>query len=248
MAAVKRWSRFGVLAALLAALAISGCAPGTADPDRAAGPPTSPGQPTGQAGAPQPSTGPAVPPFVDDVSPVTAGDVSRSWRPGCPVGPEQLRRVRLGYWGFDGQPHVGTIIVHRTVTADVITIFAALYRERFPIRRMEPVDRYDGSDDASMAADNTSGFNCRKVVSTGPSKWSVHAYGQAIDVNPVENPYLVAGRVLPPAGSAYRDRSDERAGMAVPDGVLVEAFASVGWHWGGGWKSPDYQHFSRTGG
>lgn len=237
-----------MLVTLLAALAISGCAQTTAEEDRARGTPTAPNsRPTGQAGAGQSAT-PAVPAFVDDVSPVTADDLARSWQPGCPVGPEQLRRVRLGYWGFDGQPHVGTIVVHRTVTANVIKVFAALYRERFPIRRLEPVDGYDGSDDRSMAADNTSGFNCRKVVSTGPPKWSAHAYGQAIDVNPVENPYLVAGRVLPPAGSAYRDRADERAGMAVPDGILVEAFASVGWHWGGGWKSPDYQHFSSTGG
>jgi hypothetical protein len=100
-----------------------------------------------------------------------------------------------------------------------------------------------------MAADNTSGFNCRLAVTTGPPAWSVHAYGEAIDVNPVQNPYLEGGIVQPAAGRAYLVRSDIRPGMAVPGGVLVAAFASVGWYWGGRWTaSPDYQHFSSTGG
>ena len=128
-------------------------------------------------------------------------------------------------------------------------IFRTLYRARFPIRRMTPVAAYGGSDDRSMAADNTSGFNCRYAVAPGPKRWSVHAYGEAIDVNTVENPYLEGGRVLPPAGAAFRDRSRVRPGMAVAGGVLVRAFASVGWLWGGRWTgSPDWQHFSKTGG
>src|SRR5262249_47471411 len=103
--------------------------------------------------------------------------------------------------------------------------------------------------DASMAADNTSAFNCRFAVATGPKHWSAHAYGEAIDVNTIENPYREGGSVLPPAGRRYLDRSDVRPGMAVPGGVLVQAFASVGWLWGGRWTgSPDYQHFSSTGG
>jgi hypothetical protein len=100
-----------------------------------------------------------------------------------------------------------------------------------------------------MAADNTTGFNCRYAVAAGPKRWSVHAYGKAIDVNTIENPYLDRGRVLPPAGRSYVDRSRYRRGMAMPSGVLVQAFASVGWFWGGRWTaSPDWQHFSRTGG
>ncbi|MDG4788821.1 M15 family metallopeptidase [Micromonospora sp. WMMD1102] len=191
--------------------------------------------------------GPA-PAFTHDVSTVGATELGPSWRPGCPVGPDQLRRIRLGYWDFEGRPQLGTIVVHRSVTAEVVEIFGTLYRERFPIRRLQPVDAYAGSDDRSMADDNTSGFNCRRAVSTGPAKWSAHAYGKAIDVNPVENPYLLDGRVLPPAGAAYRDRSESRPGMAVPGGTLVEAFAAAGWQWGGTWRSPDYQHFTRTGG
>jgi hypothetical protein len=200
--------------------------------------------------APSPAAhgGPARPPdFAAEIRPVTAQDLGQSWRPGCPVGPDQLRQVRLDYWGFDGQPHRGTLVVHRTVTADVITVFRTLYAQRFPIRRMTPVDAYGGSDDASMADDNTSAFNCRNAVTGGPATWSAHAYGKAIDVNPVENPYLLDGDVLPPAGRAYLDRGAVRAGMAVPDGALVKAFTAAGWTWGGRWSDPDYQHFSRTG-
>ena len=86
------------------------------------------------------------------------------------------------------------------------------------------------------------------MIGPGPKRWSAHAYGLAIDVNPVENPYLESGRVHPRAGSAYLNRSRVRRGMAVPGGVLVRAFASVGWSWGGRWAPPDYQHFSKTGG
>ncbi|AVT41839.1 hypothetical protein C6W10_26480 [Plantactinospora sp. BB1] len=224
----------------------------------ATGPTGGAGTSTGGAGAARTPAGPTTsrpgdpattaPAFGHEISTVTAADLGQSWRPGCPVGPDQLRRIRLGYWDFDGRPRVGTIVVHRSVTAEVVEIFATLYRERFPIRRLQPVDAYAGSDDRSMADDNTSGFNCRRAVSTGAAKWSAHAYGKAIDVNPVENPYLIDGRVLPPAGAAYRDRSGHRPGMAVPGGVLVEAFAAAGWEWGGRWRSPDYQHFTRTGG
>ena len=191
----------------------------------------------------------ALPPFHVSGSPVTAAQLGGSWRPGCPVGPAQLRTVRVSYVGFDGRAHTGTLVVNRTVTGDVGEIFRRLYAARFPIHRMEPIARFGGSDDRSMAADNTSGFNCRYAVAPGPKQWSVHAYGEAIDVNTVENPYLEGGRVLPPAGRAFTDRSRYRRGMAVVGGVLVRAFASVGWLWGGRWTgSPDWQHFSKTGG
>ena len=108
------------------------------------------------------------------------------------------------------------------------------------------VEVYRGSDDRSMRADNTSGFNCRFVG--GTSRWSEHAYGNAIDVNPVENPYVHGGLVEPPAGRAFLDRSQRRAGMATRTSVLVRTFDSAGWHWGGRWSSSkDYQHFSTTG-
>ena len=192
---------------------------------------------------------PALPPFHAHVQTVTAAQLGASWRPGCPVGPAQLRTVTVSFAGFDGKAHTGRIVVNRSVVGDVETVFRRLYAARFPIRRMEPVARYGGSDNRSMAADNTSGFNCRYAVTTGPKTWSVHAYGEAIDVNTVENPYVEDGKVLPPAGRAYLDRSRHRPGMAYAGGVLVRAFASVGWLWGGRWSaSPDWQHFSKTGG
>jgi hypothetical protein len=189
------------------------------------------------------------PRFTAEVAPVRWADLRFSYRAGCPVGPAELRAVRLSYWGFDGRARVGLLVVNRRVTREVVTVFRRLYRARFPIRRMVPVSRYRGSDDASAAADNTSGFNCRAAVGSTTGSWSMHAYGLAIDVNPVENPYVLGSRVLPPAGRRYLDRARRRPGMAVAGGVLIEAFARVGWKWGGTWTgSPDYQHFSTTGG
>jgi hypothetical protein len=189
------------------------------------------------------------PPFTHSVSRVSAAQLPHSWRPGCPVAPSQLRRLRLTYWGFDGHAHVGALIANATAVADLTRVFERLYAARFPIRRLRPIDAYGGKDERSLAADNTAAFNCRYVVGPGPRRWSVHAYGEAIDVDPVENPYLESGRVHPRAGRPFLDRTRRRAGMALPGGVLVRAFAAVGWKWGGRWtRSPDYQHFSATGG
>jgi hypothetical protein len=189
------------------------------------------------------------PPFGHSVSPVTAAQLPHSWRAGCPVAPAQLRRLRVTYWGFDGRAHTGTLVVNARAVSALTRVFSRLYAARFPIRRMRPIDAYDGSDERSLEADNTAAFNCRYAVAPGPKRWSVHAEGLAIDVNPVENPYLEGGRVHPRAGRAYLDRSRYRRGMAVRGGLLVSAFASVGWPWGGRWAdSPDYQHFSSTGG
>ena len=183
------------------------------------------------------------------VVPVTQGGLGKSWHPGCPVAPAQLRRVTVPYWGFDGHAHRGSLIVNASVAAEVGSAFAHLYRVRFPIRRMTPISVYGGSDERSMAADNTSAFNCRYAVAAGPKRWSAHAYGEAVDVNPVENPYYEGGRWRPAAGARYADRARARPGMARAGGALVAAFAAVGWQWGGRWAgTPDYQHFSKTGG
>ncbi|MGZ8739535.1 MAG: M15 family metallopeptidase [Gaiellaceae bacterium] len=183
------------------------------------------------------------PAFEAEIAPVRWDDLRGSYRAGCPVAPAQLRTVRVSHWGFDGSARVGSIVVARRVAADIVAVFRRLWAVRFPIRRLQPVSAYRGSDDASMAADNTSAFNCRFVG--GTSRWSMHAYGEAIDVNPVENPYVRGSTVSPSAGRAYLDRSRYRKGMAVDGGVLVRAFASVGWKWGASFG--DYQHFSTTG-
>jgi hypothetical protein len=190
---------------------------------------------------------PAPPPFQGTISKVTRAELRHSYRPGCPVTPSQLRRLQVSYWGFDQRGHVGSIVVRSTEARDVVSVFRKLYAARFSIRRMRLVEAYGGSDDASMAADNTSGFNCRRV--SGTSRWSAHAYGLAIDINPVENPFVHGGLVEPPAGRGYLDRSRRRRGMVVSNDVVVRAFAAIGWPWGGHWtSSKDYQHFSATGG
>jgi hypothetical protein len=189
------------------------------------------------------------PPFSHSVSRVTAAQLPHSWHPGCPVSPSRLRRVRLTYWGFDGRAHSGELIANEDAILDLVHVFSRLYAARFPIRRVQAIDAYGGNDERSLEADNTAAFNCRYVIGPGPRRWSVHAYGEAVDVNPVENPYLESGRVHPRAGRAYLNRARIRPGMAVRGRVLVRAFAAVGWQWGGRWTgSPDYQHFSSTGG
>jgi hypothetical protein len=166
------------------------------------------------------------------------------WRPGCPVSLGSLRRLSVPYVDFAGRPRRGVLVVHHSVAADVSRVMTRLRAARFPIRRMVPIERYRGSDDRSVAADNTSAFNCRRT--TGSRTWSRHAYGRAIDVNPIENPYVVGGRTKWRRSRAYLDRTRVRKGMAVEGGVLVRAFDAVGWEWGGRWRSPvDYQHFAK---
>jgi hypothetical protein len=166
-----------------------------------------------------------------------------SWRPGCPVPLSDLRRVQLTYWGFDGTRHQGELIVHRDVARSVVAVFRTMYSVRFPIRMMHRVDRFRADDDASMAADNTSAFNCRPI--TGSTKgFSVHSYGRAVDVNTVENPYVKGATVLPPAGQAFTNRASVRPGMIRHGDRVWRAFTAHGFAWGGDWESlQDYQHF-----
>ena len=181
--------------------------------------------------------------FSAGIEPVRWTDLRFSYRAGCPVGPPGLRTVVVSHWGFDGKPRIGRIVVAKRLALGLVTVFRKLWDGRFPIRRLRPVSAYGGDDDRSMAADNTSGFNCRFVG--GTSRWSMHAFGEAIDVNPVENPYVRGSTVSPPAGRAYLDRTTYRKGMAVQAGIVVRAFAAAGWKWGA--RFGDYQHFSTTG-
>ncbi len=169
------------------------------------------------------------------------------WRPGCPVGLGALRHVSVPFVGFDGRVRRGAVVVHHSAARDIVSVFRALHRARFPIRRMRPIQAYGGDDFASIEADNTSAFNCRPVA--GTARWSKHAWGRAIDVNPLENPYVSGGTTSHPASVPYLDRSPYRPGMAVEGGVLVRAFDAVGWGWGGRWRGiSDLQHFSASGG
>jgi hypothetical protein len=169
-----------------------------------------------------------------------------SWRPGCPVPLRDLRLLTLTHLRFDGRVATGRLIVHRDVAREVVAAFRRLYSARFPVRRMVSVDAYGASDFRSIEADNTSAFNCRFVA--GTSRWSEHAYGRAIDINPIENPYVSGGTTAHPASVPYLARTRRRAGMAYEGGAVVRAFDSIGWGWGGRWSgAKDYQHFSASG-
>ena len=189
-------------------------------------------------------------PFRGQIARIDAAQAKRmtgvSWRPGCPVALGDLRVLTMSHGSFDGRTRTGRLIVHADVARDVLGVFRKLYAAGFPIRRMVPVDAYGGSDFRSIEADNTSAFNCRFVE--GTRRWSEHAYGRALDVNPIENPYVSGGRTAHRASVRYVDRSQRRLGMAYEGGVLVRAFDAIGWGWGGRWASPkDYQHFSASG-
>jgi len=183
---------------------------------------------------------------VEAVGPGTAVPLAASWRPGCPVGPGDLRAVRFPHFRPDGGRTRGVLVVHRDVVADVTALVRAAHGTRFPITQARPVDDFGGDDDASMAADNTSAFNCRTVA--GTTTWSQHAYGRAVDVNPLRNPYVRGDRVDPPGGRAWTDRSDVRPGMLVEGSAVVVTADRLRWGWGGRWSSgADHQHLSRDG-
>jgi hypothetical protein len=185
---------------------------------------------------------------VSTLDAATRARMTFSWRAGCPVSLEDLRILRMTHLGFDGRVHTGELVVHEDHAGAVLGVFRELFDAEFPIERMKLVDEYEGDDDLSMAANNTSAFNCRP--STGsPGEWSQHAYGLALDINPVQNPYVAkSGVVDPPKGAAYVDRSTKAPGVIHRDDAVVQAFARIGWGWGGDWTSAkDYQHFSANG-
>jgi poly-gamma-glutamate synthesis protein (capsule biosynthesis protein) len=173
--------------------------------------------------------------------------MAASWRTGCPVDLTDLRYVTVTHHGFAADEVAqGELVVHADVADGVVAVFRALFEAGYPIRSMRLVDDFAASDDASMAADNTSAFNCRAI--TGGTEWSQHAYGRALDLNPIENPYVLGRSVHPREGRAFADRA-VGPGVIQPGDEVVQAFAAIGWSWGGSWASPiDYQHFSLTGG
>lgn len=169
-----------------------------------------------------------------------------SWHAGCPVALQDLRDVRVSYWDFDGALHVGELVANADVTSALEVALHTLFDEKFPIRSMRVVDDFGGDDFRSIEADNSSVFNCRARTDSG-AEWSQHAYGRAIDLNPIENPYeSTPGSTSHAASHPYLDRTNARPGMVTAGDAVVQAFAAVGWEWGGSWPGPiDLQHFSR---
>jgi hypothetical protein len=174
--------------------------------------------------------------------------VGRNWHPGCPVGLHDLRVVTVRYLGFDGATHAGPLVLNERVAEDVLGVFRRLYRHDFPIKRValarkwHPTRRRDWFD----THDVTASFNCRPV--TNGTSFSEHSYGWAVDINPLQNPYINADGVLRRAAKAFVDRSQDVPGMIHPGDGVVRSFARIGWGWGGDWLSlKDYMHFSLTG-
>ena len=165
------------------------------------------------------------------------------WHPGCPVGLGQLRLLTISYHGFDHALHTGQIVVNAAAARSVLKVFGRLYQLRFPIRQMDPLH---------LSGDDTASFECRDASpspcagSSPTHHWSEHAFGEAIDLNPVENPYTGCGITRERASIPYLNRSNIRPGMVTH--AVVSAFESIGWGWGGWWTgTKDYMHFSVTG-
>jgi hypothetical protein len=186
-------------------------------------------------------------------APLRAQLTGRFWRPGCPVSLSQLRSLTVSHWGFDRRLHAGQLVVNRDVAVPLVSVFRRLYSLRFPIRHMRLADMYGPERARPKDGDISGSFECRQAVpspctgGSGTGSWSNHAYGYAIDLNPVENPYVGCGMTRDPTSLRYVDRSPLRRGMVTP--AVVKAFRSIGWGWGGAWTgdTKDYMHFSVNG-
>jgi hypothetical protein len=195
------------------------------------------------------------------VAPITGAErqailKAKEWHSGCPVSFSQLRVLTVRYHGFDGRSHWGKLVVNAQFAAKLQTVFARLYAMGFPIHHMQFGDTYGTRQDVPKDGDFTASFECREASAspcTGATtnkttgSWSMHAYGEAIDLNPVENPYVGCGMTRDKTALSYLDRTRIRRGMVTP--AVVAAFASIGWGWGGSWfgSTKDYMHFSANG-
>ena len=180
---------------------------------------------------------------------------AHEYHAGCPVGLSQLRLLGVRYVGFDGRSHWGELVVNARVAPDLSRVFEKLYAMRFPIHHMQFGDTYGALKNVPRDGDFTASFECRQASSSPCTKtangttgsWSEHAFGEAIDLNPVENPYVGCGMTRDRTALSYVDRSRVRPGMVTPR--VIEIFRQIGWGWGGSWtgSTKDYMHFSATG-
>jgi hypothetical protein len=186
-------------------------------------------------------------------APVRSEVKARAWHVGCPVPLSGLRLLTVGYWGFDNRVHAGQLVVNESAAQPLAKVFRQLYELHFPIHHMRLADVYGPPKGRPRDGDVTGSFECRQAVpspctgGSGTGHWSMHAYGLAVDINPVENPYVGCGMTRDKTALSYLDRSKVRRGMVTQ--AVVRAFASVGWGWGGSWTgdTKDYMHFSSTG-
>jgi hypothetical protein len=174
-----------------------------------------------------------------------------SWRNTCPVSLYDLRYINVNHLDFNGQTISGEIIVHKDIADEVVNIFADLYAIHYPIRQIRLVSDFKAKDWQSIEADNTSAFNCRPVTGN-KKKWSKHAYGKAIDINPIENPYVSRkGYISHKASLKYKKRvhkvnSYADKAILLKNDEATKVFKKYGWKWGGDWRTlKDYQHFTK---
>src|SRR3954453_11783833 len=200
----------------------------------------------------------AVTPFHSSVKPLSPAvkaeiKAARQWHKGWPDSLSDLRVLKVTYRGFDGRAHSGRLVVNRKVAGPLAQVFHELYRIHFPIRHMSIDAVYGPRSHEPKDGDVSGSFECRDAVpspcsgGTSTGHWSNHAYGEAVDINPVENPYVGCGQSRDPSAKPYFDRSRHRRGMVTPR--AIGAFRSVGWGWGGSWTgdTKDYMHFSSNG-
>lgn len=177
--------------------------------------------------------------------PTVARMREHSWRAGCPTPISDLVYLRISHLGFDGAVHEGELVVHKSIADEVVALFRFLFEQRFPIEKMRLVEDYRGDDDASMADNNTSAFNCRFVMDR-PGVFSKHSEGKAIDINPRTNPMVSGKSVFPPSGAEFLRPGVRAPGMLRSGSPVVTELVRRGWTWGGNWKTPkDYQHFEK---
>ena len=177
------------------------------------------------------------------------------WHQGCPVTLGGLRVLTVTHWGFDKRVHTGQLVVNADEAAPLARVFSKLYALHFPIRHLRLADMYGPKASRPSDPDVSAAFECRQAVASpcsstarkGTGSWSEHAYGRAVDLNPVENPYVGCGMSRYPGSKPYLDRSRLRRGVVTP--AVVAAFRSIGWGWGGSWSgsTKDYMHFSASG-
>jgi D-alanyl-D-alanine carboxypeptidase len=186
--------------------------------------------------------------FHSTIEAVPSSVLARStWTSGCPVAATDLRYVTVSFRGFDGLAHTGELLVNARAADALVTVFGKLFAQGYPIERMRVTSAAELNAPPTGDGNTTGAFVCRPV--RGQKIWSQHAYGLAVDVNPFQNPYHKGDVVLPELATSYLQRSNVRAGMIGPDGPVVRAFASVGWQWGGDYRSlRDFMHFSADGG
>jgi hypothetical protein len=196
---------------------------------------------------PSPLPRPSSAAYTATVSTIPPDVLARStWHPDCPVGLEELRYVTVTHWGFDGRLHTGELIVHEWAARQMTRVFERLHAARFPIEELRVISQDDLHALSTGDGNVSSAFVCRRTVSG--RRWSEHAYGTAIDLNPFHNPYARGRFVVPGLAASYLDRARHRPGMIHPDDEVVRAFADIGWRWGGDWgASKDWMHFSANG-